>query len=310
MLVFFGVKTTSLSMLEFLITKKFKIDLLVTVNRKIAKKNNISGYYDLSKFAKKNQIRIYHLKSYNINKEDLIFLSNIKNKIGLAYGWQRIIRSEVLKLFNVGVFGFHGSYLQLPNGAGRSPFNWTLRLNKKQIYQNLFKYTDQFDKGPIFNTTKFKIYETDDINSLQYKGFYIAKNQTEKLLNQFRLGKNIKLKKQKKLKKVIHFPKLSFKDSKIDFAKSCNQNLNIIRASSKPFDGSYFYMHDNKILIVNQAKLFLNKKNIFIKKKKESSILDVYNDESFLVQFYDGIIHITDYEFKADIYKYLNKRIY
>ena len=137
-------------MLEYLICKKTKIDLLITIDKKMAKKNSVSGYYDLTNFAKKNKIKIYHLKNYSINNSDLKYLSKLKYNIGLAYGWQRIIKTEVLDLFESGVYGLHGSYLKLPNGAGRSPFNWSLRKDKKYIYQNIFRYTDQFDRGPIF----------------------------------------------------------------------------------------------------------------------------------------------------------------
>lgn len=310
MLVFFGVKTTSLSMLEYLISKKIKINLLVTINKRIAKKNTVSGYFDLTNFAKKNKIKIYHLKSYSINNLDIKYLSKMNYKIGLVYGWQRIIKEEILDLFETGVFGFHGSYLKLPNGAGRSPFNWSLRKGKKYIYQNIFKYTNKFDRGPIFNTTKFPIYSTDDINSLQFKGFYLAKYQILKLLNFSKINITIKLKQQQKLKQIVYFPKLSFTDSKIDFKKNCKDNLNIIRASSKPFDGSYFYMFDKKIVIVYQARLFLKQNNKYLKKSKESTILDIYNDQSFLIKLFDGIIQITEYKFNGNIKNYLNKKIY
>ena len=58
--------------------------------------------------------------------------------IGLCTSWQRIIPKDVLSCFRFGVFGWHGSGFEFPNGRGRSPINWSIRLGLNSIFHNCF----------------------------------------------------------------------------------------------------------------------------------------------------------------------------
>ena len=151
-IVLFGVKTDTYDLYN-----KFKddIDLVVTLNDEETKNYHISGGEKINKLINKN---CYESNSYNFSTQECKdFFNNNTFDIGIVYGWQRIIPQYVLNRFKHGIFGFHASPLGLPFGKGRSPINWSIILDFKQVYNHCFQYNKNVDDGDIYSTTKLDI---------------------------------------------------------------------------------------------------------------------------------------------------------
>ena len=139
-LVIFGNKTTTFELIKHVAENRFNINYVITLNDKEADNYKISGKSDsLLNYCSDNGISYYNPYRYDLSsKEDIRFFRALKPTIALSTGWQRIIPKEIIDCFKIGVFGWHGSCYRLPNGRGRSPLNWSIRLGSSQIYNNLF----------------------------------------------------------------------------------------------------------------------------------------------------------------------------
>ena len=155
----FGNKTTTKALLNELIKKKVKVSCLVALDISNSKKAKISGHDDdLISFATSHGVSIFSPESYSLSsRKDIDFFQRRRFDLGLCTGWQRLIPPSTVDSFEHGVYGWHGSGFEFPNGRGRSPLNWSLRLGSTKIYHNLFRYAHGADDGMIYETEIFII---------------------------------------------------------------------------------------------------------------------------------------------------------
>tara|TARA_X000000950_G_scaffold204072_1_gene245710 strand:+ start:52128 stop:53045 length:918 start_codon:yes stop_codon:yes gene_type:complete len=294
-IVFFGVKEVSEKVIDYLVKNSYKIDLIVSIDSKVAKRNEISGYKNLKRISKKYSIDYLPVKSYSFkDRDDIDFFKRNSFEIGICHPWQRLIPEEILGRFKFGVFGFHGSSFSLPKGKGRSPFNWSLIEDKKIIRNNFFKYVPEADAGDIYNITNFEINEHDNIRTLEHKQLIDVKFQIKNLLKDYK-NKKISLTKQKGTS--TFYPKRSPSDGKIDFNNKTKEIYNLIRAVTKPFPGAFCYKIDELIYLWD-AKPF--DKLLDFSKFKNGEIIDLL-DNFPIVKTSDGSLIIYNYEAKKKL---------
>ena len=150
-IVIIGCKSTTLFLIQNL-HKVFKIDYVITIPETIASRNEVADYCDLNPFCKDLNIPVYSAKNYNLKNQDSEdFFKDNKFDVGFVMGWQRLIPSNILNYFSIGVFGMHGSSMNLPLGRGRSPMNWAIIEGRRQFYTCLFKYDPGVDSGDILD---------------------------------------------------------------------------------------------------------------------------------------------------------------
>lgn len=249
-IVVFGNKKTTKTFLENLILKQYKPHTLVTLDASLRDSFKIAGVDDkLIDFALKNQINIYNPTSYKLSGiKDYEFFNSNNFDIGFCTGWQRIIPEEILKVIKAGVFGWHGSGFEFPNGRGRSPINWTMRLGLNNIHHNCFKYSSGIDDGDIYETKNIKIEATDYISDVIYKVSKHINDSSISVLDELSEN-NLKLFKQPK-HTFFSFPKLDENDGELNLQMNRRSAINIVRSCSRPFPGSFIMdPMNNKIRI-------------------------------------------------------------
>ena len=291
-IVIFGNKSTTKDLLFHLNLNKIKIDYLVTLDPENSKKFNIADQdLGLIKYARKNNIKVYSPKTYKLNEiEDINFFLREKFDLGISTGWQRLIPSLILDSFTNGVFGWHGSGFEFPNGRGRSPINWSIRLGLDTIYHNCFKYESGVDNGAIFEVEKIKIGEDEYIQDLLIKAKKHILNSSIRLIKAIK-RKNLLLRKQPN-HVWINLPKLSEKDGFLEPSIiSFNQARNIVRSCSKPFQGATLKSKDNVVYKIWNLEEYEKTKNInfdfgeiLIKEKK------------LIIKFVDNFGYSSDFE--------------
>jgi methionyl-tRNA formyltransferase len=285
--VVFGTKQST----SYLINKfKDDIDLVVTVNDN--KSYNIAGKGDVIGTANDNNIECYSTDDYTL-KSCKEFFENNEFDIGISYGWQRLIPNSILAKFKHGIFGTHASPLGLPYGKGRSPLNWSIIRDFRQVYFNLFKYEVKADSGMIYSKTKFEINDWDTIESIKVKDLIVTKSQVGKLIEDYN-NNNIKLFSQKDNIEETFFPKRSPKDGKIDLTSSVRDIHNLIRGVTKPFPGAFLMCDDTKVTIWN-AVPFDNQLD-FSQYKVGEVIEFVEGTWKFILKLVDGTLLVNDYE--------------
>lgn len=287
-----GNKTTTSKLIENIISSGQIINYIVTLNEETVNKSKISGAdKNIIALANYHKIPVYLPQKYSLNNDiDLCFFKNNLFDLGLCTGWQRIIPTEILSCFKHGVFGWHGSGFELPNGRGRSPLNWSIRLGFSKIYHNCFKYSSGADTGPIYNTEILEINDNDYISDIQEKA---VKHMIRSSINLIRDINDLSLSLFPQPNyPFISFPALNEESGEIHTNYlSCTQSLNIIRSCSKPFPGAYV-KSNSKFYRIWKAKL---SKEIFIR----NNINDVIEKNNILYLILkDGVIESDCYEFK------------
>ncbi len=289
---FFGCKNITKTCIEVFNERIDKIDHLISISKELGVKNKVSGYMDLKDYAYKNKINHVLVNKYSLNnKSDINTINNYNIDVAFVIGWQRLIPNAILKNIKIGVFGMHGSADNLPKGRGRSPMNWSLILNKKHFYTNLFKYENNIDGGGILDTHCFDILKNDTIETLHFKNMLsmillIEKNYEKIITN------NFNLKKQKESKST-YFPKRVASDGAIEWNIKSKNIINLSRSLTRPFPGSYSYINSEKIIIWKMEEFSNTFKSI---KADPGEIIQVFYNYKFLVKSYDSIIIVHDYE--------------
>lgn len=286
-----GCKDNTFEFLNEIINYGIEINLLITINSQTAKRNKVSGYYDLSEYASKKNIEVYVCDSYSLNsRKDKDFLSNRNLDILFVASWQRLLPSWLLESLGFGAFGMHGSSQPLPFGRGRSPLNWSLIQDKDRFITNLFQYNEGIDAGNILGSQDFDINEFDDAKSCHYKNILsmikIVKDNFKSIRdNQFSLKKQMST-------RPSYYPKRDEEDGVIFWERSTREIYNLIRAVTKPFPGAITFLDKHKIKIWKATPFDTR---LFKDTTISGKILHVFLNEDFVVKTGTDSMLVTDY---------------
>ena len=295
-IAFFGCKSTTRFLVKSIVSK-YKISNIITVSPEKNKKIIIPDYYDLKKeFG--DSIDVYQVNRYDLkDKSDIQKIKDFKIDIAFCIGWQRLIPAEILSSVSVGIFGMHGSSQNLPKGRGRSPMNWSIIENRKIFYTNLFKYKPGVDDGDILDTIKFSITNKDNAETMHFKNMLAMKHIIFRKMNSLN-QETYKLKEQKAIKPT-YYPKREPEDSQIDWSVNIEIIERLIRAVSKPFNGSFTFLKKEK-LIIYEAQIF-DKHQFKYDNCKNGQIVEIFNEEKFLIKCSGGLLLVKNFECSIQI---------
>lgn len=289
----FGNKETTAKLIKVLAEDKTYCDALIKLNDISASKIQIAGKSNnLSLIAESYGLEIYNAESYQLNsKEDLIFFEQNKFDLGISTGWQRLIPDTVLNTFKIGVFGWHGSGFEFPNGRGRSPLNWTIRLGLSKVFHNCFKYVAGADNGPVFETEVIEILDSDHISELQNKAFSHIASSAKRLIKQASKN-NLNLISQPEYPSIM-LPALTKESGEIfPTIMTVRATINLVRSCSRPFPGAFVKQSDGNIIRIWNAASCKIEDN-----EANNEIGSVIFNESFItIQCLDGAIISRDFE--------------
>jgi len=290
-----GTKSTTLELIEQLLSDGFEPDLLITLTPEMGEASKVAGYKDLRRFAEENRIPVYHAESYALTAEtDKANLSREEIDLLLVIGWQRLIPEWLLDRLRIGAFGMHGSPEPLPRGRGRSPINWALLNGKTSFVTNLFKYDAGVDSGMIVGRQKFDINPWDDCNTLHMKN-RIAMNRLLREHLSGLIAGNGRLQPQSGEVEATYFPKRTAESGRIEWDGMDMAALhNCIRAQTRPFPGAFSHLE-------GAAEPFYFWKghpfdgHLVYDGALPGTVVEVFHDGSFLVAVWDGSVRVHEY---------------
>ncbi|MDB2478808.1 formyltransferase family protein [Alphaproteobacteria bacterium] len=285
----FGNKISTQAILDRLVEFEHSV---VVFQVSSSSSHGISGYHEISKKDLHEKISVELVSNYSLKTEsDLDHFKTAKFDVGICAGWQRLIPQSILDTFRFGVFGWHGSPFHFPNGRGRSPLNWSLRLGLSEVNLYCFRYSSGADDGDIFNVTNIPINRSALISDLQEYTLPIIINDVNQIIQKCQ-NNNFALKKQSH-KAFIYFPKLTPDDGELKIGlHNPEQFVSLIKASSRPFPGAFMKLEDGLVRIWD-GDLFLRPKNGKIV-CKENEIN--FTDNTLLIGFKEQILISKDFE--------------
>ena len=293
----FGNKNTTIYLCNFFERKQLNYTL-ITLENTHEDIGKIAGYVDLKQTTKAN--KVYHPKKYNL-KDDLNFFNSEKFDLGFVMGWQRLIPDEVLKAFKSGVFGMHGSTMDLPRGRGRSPMNWAIIERRKWFTTNLFKYLPGVDDGPILDKRTFSIQHNDTSESMHYKNTLAMIDLLEDNIEALLSG-DFETVAQDNSYAPTYYPKRDPDDSLINFEYDIFHIDSFIKAVTKPFNGAFCNVNNkNKITIFSANIFYTNIENHPFKENRIGEVCYVFENGKFLLKVEGGVLIVNDYETKCSI---------
>ncbi|MFC1992260.1 methionyl-tRNA formyltransferase [Chloroflexota bacterium] len=292
-LAFAGCKNTTMECMQTLMEDGYKIDYLITLTPEQGRKYVVSGYADMTEFAERHGISVYHPISYGLkDKRDEKALSKLGIDILMVIGWQRLIPKWFLDRLPIGAFGMHGSAELLPKGRGRSPINWSLIEGKKSFFAHLFKYDEGVDSGAIVDIQEFDINPFDTCETLHFKNRVIMNRLLKKNLSAL-LNETVQLQAQPVDVEPTYYPKRTSEDGIIDWNKSTEDIYNLIRAVTHPFPGAFTFLGKSRVYIW-RAQPFDTK--ILYSEKVNGEIVEAFYNNSFLVKTSDGSLLVTEFD--------------
>ena len=295
-LTVFGVKDTTENIVEFIHQQICPVDLVITIDKKVLNKNQVSGYKGLSVLTEKYGIPVFEADSYFLTDEKTRgFLAENSFEIAVSMGWQRLIPAEVLDRFPHGVFGFHGNCGYLPFGRGRSPLNWSMILGDSRFNLNLFRYDEKADSPNVFATETFSLTLHDDIRTAQYKNMICSKRLIRKLLKAYEEDRIVIRTDSRDFDSW--YEKRTQADGKIDFHDRTRNIYNLIRGVTAPFPGAFAFCGGERITIW-QAHPF--DEMIDFSEYAPGEVIDVFDGKP-VVRTVDGSLLIDSYTAEREI---------
>ena len=244
-----------------------------------------SDFKDISLLARKNKIAFHNTKNINSIKT-ITWIKNITPDIIFCFGWSELLKSEILKIPNMGVLGYHPSLL--PFNRGRHPLIWAKILGLKKTGSTFFFMDEGADTGDILSQKEFKITFEDNANSIYNKMVKLASSQVLEFLPYL---KNNSFKRKKQLKKENYWRKRVGSDGLIDFRMDSNSIINLVRALSKPYIGAHCNFMGNEIKIWEIEKGKNNSVNI-----EPGKVIQIINNQIEVKTGSTSVI-LTDHEF-------------
>ncbi len=229
----------SLDILDFIVSKKITIDIIVCNSNNIKIKNLIFRKYKKIKTIGSNKL---------YNKENIKIFKKYNIDIILLAWWPYIIKEPILTLPNRYIINMHPSYL--PYGRGKHPYFWNI-IEKTKFGASLHIVNKNIDEGSIIAREVINVDWEDT-------GFTLREKSRESLFNLFK--KNF----SKIMKGKINFIKAPKKNrlhlsneienkSKIFLEKKYKAKdlIDLIRARSGfETGGAWFKDKDNKYEIM------------------------------------------------------------
>ncbi len=217
MLVFFGTSPRSAKFLKLAAGNGLKFDLVVSEPPKPIGKKQIITENPTVLTAK--ELKINFTTSFEKLKPNHLVL-------GLILDFNKIIPSQIINLFKMGIINVHFS--KLPRYRGPAPVQYTILNGDPQAWITYYLISEKLDTGKILKQTPLDLDFTENTESLYQK--LIAKSDLEikNILAEYLEGK-IAPARQQDAPSLTH--KLTTENCRIDWSKSPKEIERLIRAS-------------------------------------------------------------------------------
>ncbi len=236
-IVFMGTPEIAAYVLEKLIEKQYKIAAVVTAPDKPSGRGRKTQISAVKRVALENSLKL--LQPNNLS--DTGFINELKTispdvQIVVAF---RKLPNEVWQIPSLGTFNMHASLL--PDYRGAAPINRVIINGEKYTGVTTFLIDENIDTGKILLKERISIENEETAGSLhekiKVKGANLVIKTLEGLLN-----KNLKSMAQSELEpksqNLKKAPKIFKEDCRINWKKSCNEIVNLIRGLN-PVPGAF-----------------------------------------------------------------------
>lgn len=203
-----------------------------------------SDHSDLSDLAIQHGISYNYVSDIN-SLEMENWINSLSPDVIFCLGWSSLIKSNILRIPNHGIVGYHPS--ELPMNKGRHPQIWAMVLGLNSTASTFFIMDEGADSGDIISQSYVDIDFEDNAFSMYEKLIKIAKNQLIDILTRLINNELVKLPQSKNVGN--QWRKRSKNDGRIDWRMRTIDIYNLVRALSFPYPGAHFDYQGEEIKV-------------------------------------------------------------
>jgi len=242
---------------------------------------HVSGWSDLARVAAELKTPAHAFRKVATCETGL---REYEPDVLFVVGLSQIIPREMLGIARLLNVGFHPT--ALPEGRGRAAIAW-LVLGATRGAATFFELTEGVDDGPILTQEHFTVDADDDARVVEAKVLAAEERALDAWLPKLRSG-NFE-KRQQDHSKATWLGRRTPEDGWLDWSRSADSVLGVIRAAAPPNPGGYTFRADVRIEILAAR---LSEQRIT---GVAGRIVGVSEDGRFDVQCGDAILEITEW---------------
>ncbi|MBL0942284.1 MAG: hypothetical protein IBJ00_06145 [Alphaproteobacteria bacterium] len=249
-----GRTAALLNTAKLLHKKGFCIPFIYTCKAESFYNCNEEEYFQFSK-----SINTDYFCDLKINDSERIqTLRKYECDLALSLNWLTLLKDGICQSFTHGIWNAHAG--DLPRYRGNACPNWAILNNEQEIGLSVHEIEpNSLDSGDIILKNFFSLKQNTYISEVyDWMEVTIPEMFYEGILNL----KNNTLNKQKQstdLNNILRCYPRKPNDSKIDWKLSNHEIHQLIRASSKPFNGAFCYLENGEKVIIWQAEMVNHK---------------------------------------------------
>lgn len=265
---------------------KLNIDISYVFSLDDAVSENVSGYYPLHEFAKKNGIPFKKYRKIN-QDENIKIMRSIGPDFIFAIGFSQLVSKEILDIPKYGVIGLHPA--DLPKYRGRAVIVWQMLTGVKTSKVTLFKIDEGADTGDIIDQEPFEIGENDYASDVLDKSHDALLKLYYRALPKLMNGTYTLTKQDHS--QATYCLRRAPEDGLIDWTLPGKEILKLIRAISRPYPGAFSYYDRKHKVIIWRARIEENTRYYGF----PGQIAEIGNEHMVIV-LKDGLLIVEEFE--------------
>ena len=177
-IVFMGTSYFAVPILKSLYQNGYPISVVYTQPPKKSNRGQKLNKSPINLFSENISLKIRTPQVLKNNKEEALYLSELKPDLIVVVSYGQIIPKNMLKIPKKGFLNVHASLL--PKWRGAAPIQRAIMNLDKETGISMMKINENLDEGPVCNQYQIKISENMNADELSDKLSLLA---SEKILD-------------------------------------------------------------------------------------------------------------------------------
>tara|TARA_B100001996_G_scaffold252477_1_gene195943 strand:- start:1192 stop:2112 length:921 start_codon:yes stop_codon:yes gene_type:complete len=250
-IVFMGTSNFAVPILKSLYQNGYPISAVYTQPPKKSNRGQKLNKSPINLFSENISLDVRMPNSLKNNKEEELFLRELKPDLILVVSYGQIIPKNLLNISKNGFLNIHASLL--PRWRGAAPIQRSIMNLDKETGISIMKLNENLDEGPICNQYSFKISDKMNSEELTEKLSQLASEKILDILEDMYDG-ILKFNEQDH-SKATYAKKIQKIEGKIDWNESADKIIGKINGLY-PYPGAFFLFKGERYKILKAEKSF------------------------------------------------------
>ena len=248
-IVFMGTSYFAVPILKSLYQNGYPISVVYTQPPKKSKRGQKVNKSPINLFSENISTKVRAPQSLKNNKEEELYLSELKPDLVVVVSYGQIIPKNLLKIPKNGFINVHASLL--PKWRGAAPIQRSIMNLDKETGISMMRINENLDEGPVCKQYSIKISEKMNSEELSEKLSLLA---SEKILNIIDniYDDNIKFNEQDH-SSATYAKKIQKIEGKINWKENAEKIIGKINGLY-PFPGAFFLFNGERYKILKAEK--------------------------------------------------------